>query len=129
MVDIGRQRPAHFGDATLRNAPRDLHLPEAQMGMNNTQGYSQIVIATRFNEGNLVIVPIDRHGAIKGHTFGGDRFEARRNVFAGRQRRQNGASGDDRTQGRTGDQSYPAGNHVQSKVSFTSFDGCYSCDI
>ena len=120
MVDIGRQRPAHLGDPALRDAPRDFHLPEAKMGVDDPQRYRQIVVAGRFDERHLIVVPVDRHHALEGRAFGGYGFEARRHVFARRQRRQHRAAGQYRAHDGAGDQSYPAGDHVGFTVLLVS---------
>ena len=61
-VESKAQPSDHFAKASLRKPPHQLHLSETQMRMDDAKGGGEIVIRLRFDEGDLVIVPENRHG-------------------------------------------------------------------
>ena len=70
-VDVDRKRTDHLGESASSQHPRHGNLAEAKMRMDETECEGSISIGVRFDEGNLVLVPVDRDRRFDGKAVRG----------------------------------------------------------
>ena len=66
MIDIDGDRPGHLGQAPLGDATEDLHLAQAQVGMDEAERQGRVFVVLGFDEGDLVLIPVDHGLALQG---------------------------------------------------------------
>jgi len=72
MNDFDTERPDHLGDAPLRDAPHDLDLSPAQMGMDDPEGDGKVIVGCRLGEGDLMLVPMQGDRGVQRQAAGRD---------------------------------------------------------
>ena len=58
-VDIEPHGTDHFGQASVGQHPHQPHLAKSKMGMHEAQREGRVIVAVRFDERNLVFIPVD----------------------------------------------------------------------
>jgi hypothetical protein len=59
MVETDRDGAEYFGEPSLRDAPQQFHLREAQMRVNEAERHRQIAVAARLDERDEPVAPAD----------------------------------------------------------------------
>ena len=59
MVETDRDGAEYFGEPSLRDAPQQFHLREAQMRVNKAERHRQIAVAARLDERDEPVAPAD----------------------------------------------------------------------
>ena len=75
MIDTDRERSDHFGETALRQTAQQLHLREAEMGVDQTKGDREIVVGLRLDKRYQVPVPGNLNGAVDRSPLLGHRCE------------------------------------------------------
>ena len=60
-VETETEPSYHLADPSLREPAHQFHLSQPQMGVDDTQSGGEVLIAFRFDEWDLMIVPENRH--------------------------------------------------------------------
>ena len=80
--------PNHLRHAPPRDHPHRRHLTQPQVGVHEAERERRVAVALRFDEGNLLLVPVDRHGPVERQAGGGERRQTLGDVFLLRQWRE-----------------------------------------